>query len=287
MIVILINTFNTKYYLDLSKTLLEKMKSQLSCVQNLEVTYLIVCGGCDGNLLMSTAENTYFINITENLSDHNGYVGFTRYVSTFNTDKFVNATYIYLHDTCILSPRFGKCMEKLNTFVFHKSAQWVFAHTFGLYNIGICTFQFIVQRGNEFGTITHIPKHLSVALEQGTNLKHKNTQIYSLLNYSPYTLANMISSTYDDIEDNLHSVDTYSINGIQKNNDTIRWICYIASLGVYKPFTSEYTFLIPVWCKPLLYPKNVKEFYKMKNHSIRDLKTGFVPLINYHYAFSL
>jgi len=42
------------------------MKSQLSCIQNLEVTYIRVCGGCDENLLMS-AENTYFINITENL----------------------------------------------------------------------------------------------------------------------------------------------------------------------------------------------------------------------------
>lgn len=286
MIVMLINTFNTKYYLDLSETLLEKMKSQLSCIQNLEVTYIRVCGGCDENLLMS-AENTYFIDITENLSDHNGYIGFTRYVSTFNTDKFVNATYVYLHDTCILSPRFGKCMEKLNTFVFHKSAQWVFAHTFGLYNIGICTFQFMVHRANDFGTITHLPKHLSVHLEQGINLKHKNKQIPSLLNYSIYTLAKMISTTCDDTEDNLHSMDTYSINGIQKNNDTIKWICYIASPGVYKPFTSAHTFLIPVWCKPNVYPKNVNEFYELKKHSFSELKTGFVPLINYHYAFTL
>ena len=112
MIVIIINTFNTKCYLDSSKTLLEKMKSQLSCIPNLEVNYITVCGGCKENLLIST-ENTFNINITENLSDHNGYVGFSRYVSIFTTNKFIHATYVYLHDTCILSPQFGKCIKKI------------------------------------------------------------------------------------------------------------------------------------------------------------------------------
>lgn len=52
MIVIIINTFNTQCYLDSSKTLLEKMKSQLSCIPNLEVNYITVCGGCQENLLI-------------------------------------------------------------------------------------------------------------------------------------------------------------------------------------------------------------------------------------------
>ena len=285
MIVIMINTFNTQCYLDSSKTLLEKMKSQLSCIPNLEVNYIKVCGGCEENLLIST-ENTFNINITENLSDHNGYVGFSRYVSTFCTNKFINATYVYLHDTCVLSPQFGKCIKNLDNFVFHKSAQWVFAHTYGLYNIGICTFDFIVHRSNDFKTITYLPKHLSVVLEQGTPIVLNNKQIPSLLNYSIYTLTNMINNTNNNIEENIDSMDTYSINGIQKNEENIRWICYIASLGIYKPFTSNFNFLVPIWCNTLDYPQNLKEYYDMKKHSINDLKTGFVPLIYYHSTFT-
>ena len=279
MIVIIINTFNTKYYLDLSKTLLEKMKSQLSCIPNLEINYIKVCGGCDENLLEST-ENTYIINITENLSDHNGFVGFKRYVTTFNTDNFMNATYVYLHDTCIISPQFCKCIKKLDNFVFHKSAQWVFAHTFGLYNIGVCTFDFIVHRANDFKTITYIPKHLGVNLEQGNKITLDNKQIASLLNYSIYTLANMITTN-----DNIDSMDTYSINGIKKNENNIKWICYIASLGIYKPFTSEYIFLVPIWCNTN-YPQNLKEYYDMKTHAINNFKTNFVPLVSYHSTFA-
>lgn len=287
MIVFIINTFNTKYYLDLSKTLLEKMKSQLSCIPNLEVNYINVCGGCDENILIST-EDTFFINITENLSDHNGYVGFTRYITTFNLDKFINATYVYLHDTCILSPQFGKCIKKLDHFVFHESTQWVFAHTFGLYNIGICTYHFLVQRANDFENITYLPKHLSVNLEQGDTITVNDKEIPSLLNYSIYTLSNMIYTSSDNVEDNIDSMDTYSINGIQKNNEDIRWICYIASLGIYKPFTSKHTFCIPIWCDINIscYPKNLQEFTDIQNECISKLKTGFVPLVSYYSTFT-
>ena len=53
-------------------------------------------------------------------------------------------------------------------------------------------------------------------MEQGTPIVLNNKQIPSLLNYSIYTLTTMINTTNDNIEDNIHSMDTYSINGIKK-----------------------------------------------------------------------
>ena len=96
----------------------------------------------------------------------------------------------------------------------------------------------------------------------------------------------MINTTNNNIEENINSMDTYSINGIKKNDENIRWICYIASLGIYKPFTSNFNFLVPIWCNTLDYPQNLKEYYDMKKHSINNLKTGFVPLIYYHSTFT-
>lgn len=115
--------------------------------------YVKVCGGCQENNRQSFGK----IRIVENLSDHNVYVGFKRNLDVFDSNKFRNAVYVYLHDTCIISDHFGECIQKLDKFVFFHN-HWVFAQTFGLFNIWICTFDFILHRASDFEGISFIPK---------------------------------------------------------------------------------------------------------------------------------
>lgn len=280
MIVILLNTFNTSYYLNKSKVLLEKMKAQLHSLVDIEVQYIQVCGGCHKDQIVSTSD-THIITIVENISDHNAYIGFEKHLSSFVSDKFMNATYIYIHDTCILSPYFSECMKKLDNFCFTDSCQWVFAHTFGLYNMGICTYAFMVHRATDFKNVTHLPKEEGICLEQGNTIIVNDKTIPPLLHYSIYTLNNIITSSSDEIEDNLHSVDMYSINGIKKNDESPRFLCYIASFGVYKHYHSKYTFNIPIWANKLNNMNTMEDFNSIKMQSISNLKTSFVPLISY------
>ena len=156
-----------------------------------------------------------------------------------------------------------------------KSPTWIFAHTFGFFNIGICTHSFIILRAKVFEGIDHIPKYESVLLEQGQAIIIDNKVVIPLLSYSVYTLANMIS--YNGI----NSIDMYGINGCHENGNT-RWVAYISSLGVYKSMGSTASFFVPIWASSLHHPKTEKEFRKFKKYNIQTHKTTFTPLLPYN-----
>lgn len=273
MLVFLINSFNSPFYINKQKLLIENIKIHIRNTE-IQTEYIVVRGGCLYNY-HKILNDTHFIDIVENLSDHNIYVGFQRNIHLFNNEKFINATYIYLHDTCQLSENFISCMKNIDTIKLPKSPTWIFAHTFGFFNIGICTHSFIILRAKDFEEIDILYKDLSILVEQGHAITINNKVIQPLISYSVYTLANMVS--YNGI----NSIDMYGINGCHENGNT-RWISYISSLGVYKFMGSITSFLVPIWVSPLHHPKTEKEFWELKKYNIKTYKTNFTPLLPYN-----
>jgi hypothetical protein len=254
--------------------MIERLKNS-----NLEVEFITVCGGCPVDMRVSV-ENKHLISITENLSDHNVYIGFEKNKLFFSHDKYKKATYIYLHDTCFLSDKFVECMRKLTNFVFERECSWIFAQSYGLFNIGICDHSFLLQRAEDFKGLSILTKHDSIILEQGQYIEVENKIIYPLFYYSKYTLANMIVNEVD-FENSLQNIDMYSLNGIREKDNKPRWICYIASLGIYKSIGSTNSFHIPIWTSETHHPKTEEELDNMKKFSVKFLNSNFVPLIPY------
>jgi len=269
MLIFLINSFNTLFYKNKAELLIHDIRRY---IENANI--IVVYGGCHENNY-KILNNTHYIDIVENLSDHNSYIGFQRNIHLFNNETFINATYIYLHDTCQLSEHFPSCMKNIDNIDLPISPTWIFAHTFGLFNIGICTHSFIISRAKDFNEINIIPKDLSIILEQGQAITIDNKVIKPLLSYSVYTLANMVS--YNGI----NSIDMYGINGCREDGNT-RCISYISSLGVYKCMGSIRSFFVPIWVSPLHHPRTEQEFRKLKDYNLKTYKTFFTPLLPYN-----
>ena len=273
MLVFLINSFNTQFYKNKAESMIKDISYRIASTQ-IQAEYIVVFGGSlDNN--HTFFNNIHYIDIVENLSDHNVYIGFMRYIHLFSNDKFLNSTYLYLHDTCYLSEHFPSCIKKIDSINLHNTSTWIFAHTFGLFNIGICTHSFIILRSKDFEGIHVIPKGVSILLEQGYTITVNNKVIKPLLSYSVYTLANMVS--YNGIT----SIDMYGINGYHENGNT-RWVSYISSLGVYKSIGSVTSFLVPIWVHATHQPKTEHEFRELKEYNIKTHKTAFTPLLPFN-----
>ena len=277
MIVFLINTFNDTYYNKKADDLLSNIRSQLNTYLDIPYVIVVVKGGCGVNN-SAQVNNIVYIEIQENLSDHNIYTGFKRNVNTyFASTEYKNATYVVLHDTCMISPQFHNCVKSLLDVKLNDGPQWIFAHTYGLYNIGVCNYRFMLKRGCDFDGIFTLPKNEGIQLEQGTNIKIQDKMIPSLLSYSKYTLAKIIN--HDSLEKGVHNVDSYAINGIN-DDGKVRWMVYIASLGVYKLYGSVMSFFIPVWCSDNHQPKDESHYNTMTQFGKQNATT-FIPLIGY------
>ena len=276
MLVFLINTFNESYYYEKANDLLSNIRAILN-TSSVHASYVIVKGGCNENNSIQLANITY-IDIIENLSDNNVFVGFQRNINElFNNELYKRATYILLHDTCLISNQFHSCMRELTNIKFSQKSQWIFAHTYGLYNIGICSFDFICDRASDFKDITILPKNIGILNEQGHMIEINNKQIPSLHHYSKFTLANMVKHT--SLGNGVINVDTYGINGISENNRSPRWVAYISSLGVHKLIGSKMSYFAPIWAAPSHHPKDEDDLTKMK-----EVFGGcFIPLLPYKF----
>ena len=145
-----------------------------------------------------------------------------------------------MHDTCILSEHFEKKIEALPD--VHN--EWIFAHTYGLYNIGICDYKFILKRANDFKGITEIPKKDGINLEQGHEVVVQGLTVKPLSHYSNRTLTQTLINC--DVNDLIHKSDAFFINGYTGDNIQ-RYVSYIGSFGIYKLVGTVNSFIIPVW----------------------------------------
>ena len=247
MKVFLINSFNNSKYVRSAQSLTEDISSKgFVCIT--------VYGGGSTFSCLQISERKWVISIQENLSDNNAFLGFEKafFVGNFRENEFRDATYIYIHDTCQTS---GSFVDRINELPAVKG--WIFAHIYGLYNIGICDQMFLLTRGNDFKGITSIPKDKSIALEQGQVVFIGGVEIMPLLHYSRHTLAEVIT-------DQISSCDFMSLNAFGTSSDSKRYVTFIGSLGIYKFVGSRVSYFVPIWASPGHEVRSQKDYDAMK-----------------------
>lgn len=277
MLVFLINTFNRPSYLDHARDCLNAVRERMRD-SAVNIYAVVVCGGCPTNTIFSE-EGASYINIEENLSDHNAHVGFDRFLEHFRSEEFLKATYVYMHDTCRPTSCFRQRMEELDGFSFRsRDAEWVFASTYGLFNIGICNYAFVSRRAKDFEGITFVSKEEDLDIERGVSVRIQDKTVPALRSYSIYTLSAMYKEYAADMD--LSSVDMYGINGIRMH-DRVRWVSYLASLGIHKFYSGKFTYPLPIYCHPDNHPHSEEAFDVMKRFAKEYMNTSFVPMISY------
>lgn len=233
MKVFLINSFNSSAYVKAALSLLNEIDCFLTPS---EISFIIVFGGASDFSCKKINENTRYLTIKENLSDNNAFVGFERAfaMGEFRENNFRDATYIYIHDTCKVGKSFVERMNELP-----KPRGWVFAHTYGLYNIGICDQNFLLKRANDFKGVSVIPKDQSIQLEQGYEIENSGIKIPPLSFYTCKTLSSMTLPTID-------RCDYMTLNGTGTPENR-RFVSFIGALGLYKMVGCKVSFFVPIW----------------------------------------
>lgn len=235
--IFLINSFNSSKYVNDAQILSRDIEDK-------GFLTITVYGGALDFACVRLSEKKWVISIKENLSDNNAFCGFEQAfrVGYFRDNSFRNSTYIYIHDTCRISDNLVERINKLPIV-----SGWIFAHIYGLYNIGVCDQAFLLTRANDFIHLgqyaTHIPKDNSIALEQGESIYIEGIEIKPLIHHSKRTLATVIT-------DEFSNCDFMSLNAVGASSESKRFVTYIGSLGIYKFVGSHVSYFVPIWASP-------------------------------------
>ena len=278
MVVFAINSFNTEKYLSYLDNLISKIISLMSTKYTLNKDYHIVCGigGSKHNNIICD-EGVYKLFITKNLSDHNIY---TAVDMLHNADQiphqFHNHTWIMIHDTTW--PHELTFVERITRIMERPIPKnWIFAHTLGLYNLGICSLQFILTRAKDWIGVNVLPKEAGIYIETGRVATVDNVRIMPLRMYSQVTLAKIHhegSLLEDPLEMDFMSLGSVSQSGTSKH------YAFIAAFGLYKLTFVDKSFEIPIWSKQCV-AKTVYDWKKkMSASETWKSRTAFLPLVH-------
>tara|TARA_Y100001936_G_scaffold249127_1_gene298631 strand:- start:409 stop:1209 length:801 start_codon:yes stop_codon:yes gene_type:complete len=258
MRIFLINSFNNSKYILWARELSNQ-------IENFGFQTVTVFGGGDGFYCCHLTPLKSIISITENLSDHNAFVGFEKAFSDghFREESYRNATYIYVHDTCKISTR--NFVETINN--LPDVSGWVFAQTYGLYNIGISNQNFLLKRAKDFYGVTHIPKDKSIALEEGNTVVIGEKQILPLIFYTQKTLAQITNSDLDKCD--FVSVSRFG------NTSNKRFVSYIGALSMYKFVGLRASYFVPIWAAACHEIHNEKE----RSAMVKQFQNLWIPLV--------
>lgn len=259
-LLICINSFNSNRYVKYANDLINQVNLELN-YGGVKFTILCVFGGCN-TYECFTSQNTMYMCIPQNLSDHNVYMGINKY-SYMLPQK---ATCVMLHDTCMVKKScFRRMMMRLSRYDIEG---WIFGHSLGLYNIGVCNIQFALDNGKQWIGIDHIEKQKSIELEHSRGaIEVKNRQIRGLRSFSNKTL-NTANST-DGVGD-FNELDYHSIVPLRQNGEKTKHVVFIGALGVYKLTHAPGSFLLPIWVNEYA-PKCDDEYNNMtKNKHVQQ-----------------
>lgn len=251
-LLICINSFNSSRYVKHAFELINQVNLELN-YGGVKFSILCVFGGCS-SYEVCNLDNTTYVSIPQNLSDHNVYMGINYCQSLSMLPK--KATCVMLHDTCVVKQGcFRKMMMKLSRLDLKG---FVFAHALGLYNIGVCDVQFAIQNSNHWIGVNYLDKQTSINLEHSRGfVEIQNKKIPGLRSLSNKTLnqANSAEGVKDFNELDFHSIVPFREDGQTKTKHAV----FIGSLGVYKFTHSPGSFLLPIWVNEYA-PKSEEEF---------------------------
>lgn len=257
-VVICINSFNSSEYMYAAMELLDATTAQhMSC------KIMIAFGGCTKELAFKLNSNIYIVTTTSNLSDHNTYIAYAVLCKTgisWPTGRFV-----LLHDTCVLTESFKARIEHLGS--LSDLPPFVFAHCYGLYNMGLATHDFMVQRDMDWHGINRLPKDLGIQLEQGADIIIEGRKIRSL-----HSFSNMTLSKGGDIG----CVDTFTVQPSLIRGQ-LRYASFVSAFGVYKTFASKSSFAVPIFVAHR--PTCVAERARVLRYVSPRLASNWAPLL--------
>lgn len=265
MLVLCINSFNSWRYMEACCALVAAVNETADlppCV------IFVGIGGCDRGRLFTVKHgpNTLCVaTVTQNLSDHNIFPAYAQACRLGHA--WPDATFVLLHDTCILAPSFAARMRQLAS---QHLPEFVFAHTYGLYNMGVCTHDFMLRRYADWKPVRTLSKDQGIRLEQGANVVVEGHVVPSLHSYSCHTLAQ--SGTPGDI-------DTFSVQRSMLHGQP-RFVSFVAALGIYKPFASISSFAVPVFAAHR--PATASERTQILRDVSPRLSSNWAPMLALH-----
>ena len=280
MKIFLINSFNNSKYVKNAHRLSEELET-------FGFHTITVYGGGSDFLCSQLTDNKWVISIPENLSDNNAFVGFERAFAAghFREKYHRDAVYIYVHDTCRISRK--NFVATINSLPVVPG--WAFAHTYGLYNIGICSQDFLLKRAKDFLNVKYIPKDQSIALEQGHKIQIDGNEINPLLHYSNKTIAQVTNSDMD-------RCDFMSLNSHQEG-ESKRFVSYIGALSLYKLVGSHISYFVPIWASAAhqvhdqtgydVMCQNFSHLELRNNHATMGTISPWIPLVPIHLDLPL
>lgn len=257
-VIVCINSFNSSKYVKYALDLINQITLELN-YGGIKFSILCVFGGCSGYEIC-TVNNTKYVTIPQNLSDHNVYMGINHchHVGAL-PDK---ATCVMIHDTCMVKQGcFRKMMMKLSRYDLKG---WVFGHALGLYNIGACDVQFAIDNSQNWIGINHLEKQTSIKLEHSReSIEVQNKKVPGLRSFSNKTLNQ--GNSAGGVKD-FNELDYHSIIPMREDGETkTRHVVFIGSLGVYKFTHSPGSFLLPIWVNEYA-PKTEDEYSALSSN---------------------
>lgn len=278
MVVFAINSFSQEFYLNSLDNLIEEIKRLMSEKYEFNTDYHIVCGigGCKENCLKCEG-GIIKIMINKNLSDHNIYSAVEMaYNNKMIPGNFSQHTWMMIHDTTW--PHEKTFVERVTRIMQRPLPDgWIFAHTLGLYNLGICSLSFILTRAKDWLGLDNLPKQAGIFLETGRGTIVDDIRLVPLRMYSQLTLAK-IDHTGSILNDPLE-MDFISLGSVNENNRSKHYV-FVASFGMYKLTTVEKTFEVPIWRRPFVASSVSDWRMKMNTSDVWKNHTAFLPLVN-------
>ncbi len=262
MLVICINSFNTPFYTAKATALAAAVAERSP-----SATVFVAYGGCARDAIARVGR-TLHVAVTCNLSDHNVYAAFAlaerRGALGAAVAAVDDARFVMLHDTVLLGPAFAERMEAIER--QPPRHEWTFAHTYGLYNMGVATCAFMRRRAADWAGITRMEKGVGVRLEQGQDVTIAGRRVPSLHSYSTHTLAEMAVPTDRPDGACMQQLDHITLNAYVCGDDR-RFVSYIAAFGVFKPFASKLSFFTPIMAHPSHAPATEDELRALRGRS--------------------
>lgn len=239
-----VNSFNRRKYAQAAVELVRDLLRTLPGCRVVVAFGSAAGAGWQGEVeCRRVADRAWCLLIRENLSDNNAFAGVSRAFKAghLREEGFESATYVYLHDTCRLGRTFPARVAELP----RVEGGWVFAHMYGLYNMGICDLGFLVRRGGDFDGVKLLPKQDSIHLEQGFAVSVDGVDVKPLSHYSQGTLTGMVVPGMD-----FERCDHVTLNACGRDPSERRFVNFIGSLGVFKLVGSNVSFFVPIWASP-------------------------------------
>lgn len=251
-LVVCINSFNDPFYVGEAQRLVRQIHMELSYGG---IKYVVFCafGGCPEARVESfdlDGKKTIYSCTRKNLSDHNAFPCLKQ------AERLLPraATVVFLHDTCSVCPgAFRRQMVKLSRLDVQK---WTFAHSLGLYNMGVCPVAEALAIADQWEPVGTLPKAASIALEHSrTGIEVEGHFVAALRSRSDESL-NAVCNTSDGVDgSDMHSITAVQLGSSPKP----RHVVYMGSLGVYKFSHTPGPYLLPIWVGPYA-PSSREEF---------------------------